>query len=148
LNYHAQETTWPPGSVNSIGENIGEIFVESAKITFGTFCSTKSRPRQKKSEDKPWFNVECKLARQNYRKLRRKYKKNRTEKNKEELNNSEKYYKRTLDKNQKLYRNKITKQLRNLHTNNPKEYWKILNSGRHKKQPNISIENLLQFFKN
>ena len=56
-----------------------------------------------------WFNVECKLARQNYRKLRRKYKKNQTEKNKEELNNSEKYYKRTLDKNQKLYSNKITK---------------------------------------
>ena len=27
-----------PGSVNSIVENIGEIFVESAKITFGTFC--------------------------------------------------------------------------------------------------------------
>ena len=70
-----------PGSVNSI--------VESAKITYGTFCSTNSRPRQKKSEDKPWFNVECKLARQNYRKLRRKYKQNRTEKNKEELNNSE-----------------------------------------------------------
>jgi hypothetical protein len=84
--------------------SIIEIFVESAKITFGTFCSAKSRPRQKKSEDKPWFNVECKLARQNYRKLRRKYKKNRTEKNKEELNNFEKYYKRTLDKNQKLYR--------------------------------------------
>ena len=37
--------------------------------------------------------------------------------------------------------------MRNLRTNNPKEYWKILNSGRHKKQPNISIENLLQFFK-
>jgi hypothetical protein len=36
---------------------------------------------------------------------KRKYKKNRTEKNKEELNNSEKYYKRTLDKNQNLYRN-------------------------------------------
>jgi asparagine N-glycosylation enzyme membrane subunit Stt3 len=56
-----------------------------------------------------------------------KYKKNRTEKNKEELNNSEKYYKRTLDKNQKLYRNKITKQLRNLRTNNPKEYWLFFN---------------------
>ena len=83
----------------------------------------------------------------NYRKLRRKYKKNRTEKNKEELNNSKKYYKRTLDTNQKLYRNKLTKQLGNLCTNNPKEYWKILNSGRHKKQPNISIENLLQFKK-
>jgi hypothetical protein len=52
-----------PGSVNSIVENIGEIFVESAKITFGTFCSAKSRPRQKKSEDKPWFNVECVIIR-------------------------------------------------------------------------------------
>jgi hypothetical protein len=111
------------------------------------FVQRKVDHVRKKSEDKPWFNVECKLARQNYRKLRRKYKKHRTEKNKEELNNSEKYYKRTLDKNQKLYRNKITKQLRNLRTNNPKEYLKILNSGRHKKQPNISIENLLQFFK-
>jgi hypothetical protein len=38
-----------PGSVNSIVENIGEIFVESANITFDTFCSTKSRPRQKKN---------------------------------------------------------------------------------------------------
>jgi hypothetical protein len=57
--------------------------------------ATKSRPRQKKSEDKPWFSVECKLSRQNNRKLRRKYKKNRTEKNKEEINKSEKYYKRT-----------------------------------------------------
>jgi hypothetical protein len=37
--------------------------------------------------------------------------------------------------------------LRNLRTNNPKEYWKILNSGRHKKQPNIAIEDLLQFKK-
>ena len=69
------------GSVNSIVENIGEIFVDSAKITFGTFCPKKSRPRQKKSEDKPWLNVECKLGRQNYRKRRRKYKKNRSEKN-------------------------------------------------------------------
>ena len=30
-----------PGSVNSIVENIGEIFVESAKITFGTFVQRK-----------------------------------------------------------------------------------------------------------
>jgi hypothetical protein len=36
-----------PGSLNSIVENIGEIFVESAEISFGTFCSTKSRPCQK-----------------------------------------------------------------------------------------------------
>ena len=53
------------------------------QINCCTFCPEKSRPRQKKSEDKPWFNVECKLALQNYRKLRRKYKKNRTEKEKQ-----------------------------------------------------------------
>jgi hypothetical protein len=31
---------------------------------------------------------------------------------------------------------------------NPKEYWKILNKGQKKKQPNISIDVLYEFFKN
>jgi hypothetical protein len=53
---HTINEFYTTGSVNSIVENIGEIFVESAKITFGTFCSTKSRPRQKKSED---FRIIC-----------------------------------------------------------------------------------------
>ena len=33
-------------------------------------------------------------------------------------------------------------------TSNPKEYWKILNQGRAKKQPNIPIEDLFTFFQN
>jgi hypothetical protein len=36
-----------PSSVNSIVENISEIFVESAKITVGTFCLTKSTTSEK-----------------------------------------------------------------------------------------------------
>jgi hypothetical protein len=35
-----------------------------------------------------------------------------------------------------------------LRSKNPKEYWKILNKGRKKKQPNISIDVLYDFFLN
>jgi hypothetical protein len=35
-----------------------------------------------------------------------------------------------------------------LRSKNPKEYWKILNKGQKKKQPNISIDVLYEFFKN
>jgi hypothetical protein len=40
------------------------------------------------------------------------------------------------------------KELKTLRSKNPKEYWKILNKGQKKKQPNISIDVLYEFFKN
>jgi hypothetical protein len=32
--------------------------------------------------------------------------------------------------------------------NNPKEFWKILDKGKRKKQPNIEIDKLYDFFQN
>jgi hypothetical protein len=32
--------------------------------------------------------------------------------------------------------------------NNPKEFWKLLNKGKRKKQPNIEIDKLYDFFQN
>jgi hypothetical protein len=42
----------------------------------------------------------------------------------------------------------MKKELKTLRSKNPKEYWKILNKGQKKKQPNISIDVLYEFFKN
>jgi hypothetical protein len=36
--------------------------------------------------------------------------------------------------------------MHNLSKNNPKEYWKLLNKGERKKQPNIEIDKLYDFF--
>jgi hypothetical protein len=46
---------------------------------------------------KPWFTVQCKFQRQNYRKLRRKYKRYKTDAVKNELAAAIRQYKRTLD---------------------------------------------------
>ena len=78
---------------------------------------------------------------------KRKFRKNRTNDNIEELKIFDKKYKKILDKNMNLYRKKMSKELRNLKSNNPKEYWQILNRGKKKTQPNIPTESLFEYFK-
>ncbi|CAG2257963.1 unnamed protein product [Mytilus edulis] len=60
-------------NVNIHVEKLCEIFIESAKATFGISHSKNGKTRQKSFMNKPWFNRECKFARQNYRKFRRKF---------------------------------------------------------------------------
>jgi hypothetical protein len=42
----------------------------------------------------------------------------------------------------------MREELKNLKTSDPKEYWKILNRGREKKQPDIPMEDLFNLFTN
>jgi hypothetical protein len=52
------------------------LLIDSAKTTIGTH-KYKPRPNtcnKKPNGDKPWFNYECKVARQNYHKLKWKLK--------------------------------------------------------------------------
>jgi hypothetical protein len=64
------------------------------------------------------------------------------------LAESEIDYKRTLDKTQRKYRQNWCRRLKNMRTKDPKEFWKILNQGKRKTQPNISLQKLFEFFKN
>jgi hypothetical protein len=48
------------------------------------------------SSYKPWFNLDCKFAQQNYRKLKRKKKLYPWQITSEEVNNAEKHYKKTF----------------------------------------------------
>ena len=97
---------------------------------------------------KPWFNYECQVARKNLRKRRQKFENNRTSANHEEMKVFDKKYKNTLDKNMRLYRKKISLEIRNLRKSNSKEYRKILNRGKMKTEPNITIESLFEYFTN
>ena len=116
------------------------------ETTFGTYKNKRKNVNRKPKGDRPWFIYECKFARKNYRKLKRKFKKERTETLKQKVTEAEKHYKNTLDKNSKNYREKMKKELNNLKTSDPKEYWKILNRSREKKQADIPMEDLFNFF--
>ena len=81
-------------------------------------------------------------------KIKLKKKKTKTSANHEEMKLFDKKYKNTLDKNMRLYRKKKSIELRNLRKSNSKEYWKMLNRGKTKTEPNIPIESLFEYFKN
>ena len=63
---------------------------------------------------------------------------------------SEKSYKKLLDNELKRYRNNLSKNLKEMRTKNPKEYWKIVNKNRYSKQDSkqsIDINTLYEYFK-
>ena len=47
-----------------------------------------------------------------------------------------------------MHRKEMSRKIKNLRSNNSKEYWNILRQGTNKKQPNISIDSLFEFFRN
>ena len=135
--------------LNKLVNDLGQIFVESAKSTLGTrIIKTVPNSRTSNRGDKPWFNIDCKFARQNYRKLKRRVNNSSPAFMHRELRLAEKEYKKVLDKSLKIYRRNLSKKLKNLRSNNTKEYWQILNKRESTKQPDISFEKLLEFFKN
>ncbi|VDI63485.1 Hypothetical predicted protein [Mytilus galloprovincialis] len=83
-NYLEETKSFPADSniINKAVENITNIFVTSAKKTFGTLknkSKNENTPQSTRSQDKkPWFNIDCRIARKNARKYRRKYKLNKS----------------------------------------------------------------------
>ena len=86
--------------VNSFVSELCNLLIDSAKTTFGThkYKTRLDTCNKKPKGDKPWINYECKVARQNYHKLKRKLKIKRSEALKQDVAEAEKRYKKTLDK--------------------------------------------------
>jgi hypothetical protein len=68
---------------------------------------------------KPWFTAQCKFQRQNYRKLKRKYKRYKTDAVKNELAAAERQYERTLDISMSRHRKDMQNKLKTMLTKNP-----------------------------
>jgi hypothetical protein len=78
---------------------------------------------------------------------KRKPKFNRTVPQLEQTKSLEKKYKKVMDRCIRIHRKKMRQKIHNLRSINPKEYWKIINSGRKQISPNITINVLFDFFK-
>ena len=63
------------------------------------------------------------------------------------MKKEEEDYKKLLDTSIINHRKEMWQKMMELRSKKSKEYWKILNSGCRKKQPNISISSLFDFFK-
>ena len=108
------------------------MLIESAKTTFGTYNSTKRINICNVKLNKPWFDGECRNARKKYKSSKRRSKRFRTKSLINETKHLEKEYKKVMNKMNKSIRKhkeKMKKRINNLKSTNPKEYWKIINTG-------------------
>ena len=109
--------------INQYVHDLSEIFVDSAKKTLGTRITKNSKQKINNSKThKPWFTVQCKFQRQNYRKWKRKYKRYKT---KNELAAAERQYKRTFDISMSRHRKDMQNKLKTMRTKNSKEFGKF-----------------------
>ena len=135
-------------TIDNIVNNIGGIYINSAKKTFGTKVVSNSNNRNrdhgKKKLYKSWFNQDCKEKQKLFRKLNRL--KNRSTYHKDLAKRAEKEYKKELNKAQSRYQQELKEKMQNLKNNDPKEYWKILKEGSYKEQPDIDFTKLVNFF--
>ncbi|KAK3087169.1 hypothetical protein FSP39_002522 [Pinctada imbricata] len=135
--------------IDNIVTRISDIFVNGAKTTFGCKIVTPNKPKKKKGfVNKPWFTVECKNARQNYRRAKRLYKRYGNDIFKEDVYEKERHYRKTMKNALKQHRENTKRSLRSLKSSNPKEYWRIINSGKYcKTNSKADINSLFDFFK-
>lgn len=133
--------------IDNIVEKISDVLVESAKNVFGRKpVLTNTSETFNVKYKKPWFTRDCKNARQNYRKAKRLYKKFGGDIFKSDLYEKEKLYKKRLKNANETHRVEMKKKLFSLRTNNPREYWKILNTNTDKKRCNANLYDLFTFY--
>ena len=131
--------------IDSIVQGIGNLFQSTAEVTFG---HTKPHQTKNTSTGKPWFNRECRRARNLFHYARRLYHNQKSNHTKLFLKNVSKAYKDTVKRSINLTRSTRVEKLRKLKTTNTREYWKILNSENKKSDCKAPLNELHDFFRN
>ena len=132
-------------NINYITSSICDVFYSAARETFGL---RKKPTRKVVTNSKPWFNGNCRRARRNFHLAKRIYNNNKSTEKKDNLNQMSKAYKKTMDNSIKKHRNDITKKLSDLHSKNPKDYWKILNVSNKNSKCAVDVDAVYSFLKN
>ena len=94
--------------------------------------------------NKPWFNGECKVKRDEFHNARKKYASSKTPENKTLLNTRAKEYRLVLNANYKKYTEKCSHELRSLSKRNTKAFWKTVHKFSNRKK---EIETFSDYFK-
>ena len=122
---------------------INSVFQSTAEKTF----PAKQINYVKKSNDKPWFGNECNIARNNYNVAKSKHNKNPSPIHKKILIDQSKQYKVIMNKHINNHNEQTKMKLRNLHTQKPKEFWKIINSAETKSEcSDLNLNEFLDYF--
>ena len=131
-------------SINKATIEIANIFIETAKMTFPT-----QRKSYRTGNDKPWFGGKCRVARNKYHQTKKRFKRTQNYNDKDRLITASKAYKRKMNFFINKQKQKNEDKLRQIHSTNPKEFWKYLNSFQNKgNEISPTVNEFYDFFKN
>ena len=133
--------------IDSVVSQIETLFISTAESSFGYRRETKRTENLDKPKSKPWFNRECRGARDTYHNVRKLYNKHKTPHLKNLLKDVSKTYKVTIAQNSRKFRNLKIDKLKNLKFAKPKAFWKIINSVDKKKEHMAPLNDLYEYFK-
>lgn len=131
--------------INSVVNRIENLFISNAQKTFGLKRDKTQTSRN--TCNKPWFNFECRNARNVYHRSRKLYNKYKTSNYRNMLKRVSKEYKNTISQSVRKFKQERLCKIKELRSNNPKDYWKIINSIDKKKDPSVPLNDLYTFFK-
>ena len=123
------------------------MFISTSASSFCYHRETKRTENLDKSKSKPWFNRECRGARDTYHNVRKLYNKHKTPHLKNLLKDVSKTYKVTIAQNIRKFRNSKIDKLKTLKFAKPKAFWKIINSVDKKKEHTAPLNDLYEYFK-
>ena len=136
--------------VNKIVDSICSILKDAVADSDTQTQKPNNVKYKSKQPSKPWFNKSCKEKRSQYFKAKRHYRYNQTDENRCKLILASKAYKKIINSQYKLHYNELNQKLKSLKSNNPKEFWNIINEEEYnlqKKQDNIDITTFADHFK-
>ena len=114
--------------INDIVKDLGKLYIDPAKHI--SICKKVAQNERKvkapKTSNKPWFDKDCKNKRAEYMRIKNRLKKIKTDEARGELKARAKAYKKIINRARKSFRKKFHKTIRNLKSNNAKDYWDLL----------------------
>jgi len=110
-------------NLDDICQNISNVFVNSAKEC-QMFVKKKNHAKR---SNIPGFNRDCKQTRRDYHRLKNKYNRVKSHDNEIAMKNSRNLYKVTLRKAVSKHKNDMQKKIRNMKSNNTKDFWRLIN---------------------
>lgn len=145
LNSLKQKQTVSKSDIDNVTCDIEDVFHNACEGAFGMYTPCEKAPTR---PNKPWFNTECRLARNSYHKTRRLYNRFKTDHYKYLLKTVSKKYKCVISKNIRRHKDVTIERLRQLKSKDPKEYWRILNGSKPKSENHVSVEDFFKYFEN
>ena len=118
--------------VNKIVSDINDMFNDAARslgmVRADHTLSGCSRSRVRSEPHKNWYNQECENKRKIFQKPKNKYRRLRNNNNLQQLRHTGKDYKNEINKAVRKYKQQVIHKIRNLKSENPRDYWDIINN--------------------